>query len=479
MLFYRSVFLMLCVAAFGFQVACSESTTKNECETCNCNEETDSTEDISTEGDTETMTDSASEDTDSDTVDEPSANNRFAGPGCGEAPPAAGEATLEFGNLSTSYYVSVPDDYDFDMPIPVVYAFHGYGRTHNQMRQGDAGTLDATLKTWALVVYPKSVAGEGWDSSAERKANLEMFDALHRQILSDYCVDPDRVFATGLSSGGYFTNELACKRGNILRGVAPVSGAAEDLQNCIGQVAAVVINGMRDSVVPTAYGWEARDYYVYTNGCSTETEPGSEEECVLYDGCDADYLVQWCTHDEPTYSDTNHGWPSFATAAIDTFFQSLTSPLPEVSDENLIKDPFNLTNWSTYVDGATGEESMIGDHICLTLTEPGVNDWDAQIISPLFAITDETPYRVDFRAWSDVPTKIRARVGMSESPYMEYWVGRFSLDAHPQRFVRTFTMSETDDPTAGLNFQIAGAQIGELPVTVCVYDVVFSEISAE
>jgi hypothetical protein len=37
--------------------------------------------------------------------------------------------------------------------------------------------------------------------------------------------------------------------------------------------------------------------------------------------------VQWCEHTEPTYSDnngpTNHGWPSFASRAIRTFFEAL------------------------------------------------------------------------------------------------------------------------------------------------------------
>lgn len=467
---------MLCTAAVWCQVACNETTTEKECEDCNCTTTTDSLEDVSTDTDT---TSDIEDETDSDTDSSLDTTERFSGPGCGETPPEPGEQTLAFGDQSTPYYVTVPDDYDNDRPIPVVYAFHGYGRTHNQMRQSDSGGLDASLQEWALVVYPKSVAGEGWDSSAEREANLTMFDALHRQIMSDYCIDPDRVFATGLSSGGYFSNELACKRGNVIRGIAPVSGAAEEQQNCIGQVAALIINGMRDAVVPSALGWEARDYYVRENNCSTETTAGTEAECVLYEGCDADYPVQWCTHDESTYEDTNHGWPSFASAAVDAFFQALVSPLPEKSDENLFEGSFDLTEWSTYLSGAEGEESMRDDQICLTLTTEGTNDWDAQIISPLFALTDEQAYRVDFRAWSDVPTGIRARVGMSESPYMEYWVGRFALDAHPERFVRTFTMSETDDPTAGLNFQISGDQVGQVPVTVCVYDVVFSQAPSE
>jgi polyhydroxybutyrate depolymerase len=31
----------------------------------------------------------------------------------------------------------------------------------------------------------------------------------------------------------------------------------------------------------------------------------------------------WCSHNDPAYSNTNHGWPCFGTRAIYDFFTGL------------------------------------------------------------------------------------------------------------------------------------------------------------
>jgi polyhydroxybutyrate depolymerase len=43
--------------------------------------------------------------------------------------------------------------------------------------------------------------------------------------------------------------------------------------------------------------------------------------CTQYDGCSVPTI--WCSHDDPAYSNTNHGWPCFATKAMHDFFTSL------------------------------------------------------------------------------------------------------------------------------------------------------------
>jgi hypothetical protein len=44
---------------------------------------------------------------------------------------------------------------------------------------------------------------------------------------------------------------------------------------------------------------------------------------VTYQGCEAGLPIAWCEHDEPTYDDTNHGWPSFASHTIAQLLFSL------------------------------------------------------------------------------------------------------------------------------------------------------------
>jgi hypothetical protein len=57
--------------------------------------------------------------------------------------------------------------------------------------------------------------------------------------------------------------------------------------------------------------------YPQVAGCSsggTTVAPG----CVRYDGCTVPTI--WCSHNDPQYSNTNHGWPCFATKAMADFF---------------------------------------------------------------------------------------------------------------------------------------------------------------
>ena len=43
------------------------------------------------------------------------------------------------------------------------------------------------------------------------------FDLLHKQIESDYCVDTDRQFYAGYSSGGWMAHQLGCQFPDVLR----------------------------------------------------------------------------------------------------------------------------------------------------------------------------------------------------------------------------------------------------------------------
>jgi hypothetical protein len=43
--------------------------------------------------------------------------------------------------------------------------------------------------------------------------------------------------------------------------------------------------------------------------------------CIQYDGCKAQTV--WCSHDDPQYSNTFHGWPCFATKTMYDFFAAL------------------------------------------------------------------------------------------------------------------------------------------------------------
>ena len=148
----------------------------------------------------------------------------------------------------------------------------------------------------------------------------------HRELESNLYFDNRTVFATEHSSGGYFAQFLGCRRGNVLRAIGPVAGYVADYENCIGQVAGIQLHGRNDKNVPIGVTHLAKEYWKTINSCSKEeASEGVDPACNAYVGCDADFPVQYCEHNE------GHRWPDFASDAIWTFFKSLAPAVP--SDE--------------------------------------------------------------------------------------------------------------------------------------------------
>jgi polyhydroxybutyrate depolymerase len=251
--------------------------------------------------------------------------------GCANATSPTGQLSMTIRGNRADYLVTLPANYSPTTPSPLIFGFHGRNRTYLEFEQVDASQIRTQLENRAVMVFPQSQGGRGWNFDAEIPPSLEFFEALYTQMVSNYCVDTSHVFAVGHSSGGYFADILACRYGDRFRAIGDMSGAiqAESRLNCTGSVAALVIHGETDTVVPFTGAVEMRNEYLSRNGCSQMTTPGPVAPCVTYQGCTAGLPVTWCQHTEPTYTDqatgrtTNHGWSSFASQAMANFFFSL------------------------------------------------------------------------------------------------------------------------------------------------------------
>src|SRR6185503_20571601 len=75
----------------------------------------------------------------------------------------------------------------------------------------------------------------GWQlrPGHEEDRDLKFFDALLARLKKDYQVDDKRVYALGLSSGGYFTFLLWAARGKVLAAVAPAASEAADMLSAL------------------------------------------------------------------------------------------------------------------------------------------------------------------------------------------------------------------------------------------------------
>lgn len=200
--------------------------------------------------------------------------------------------------------------------MPILFVFHGMGLTGTFFRTWSK--LTTTFGATSFVVYADALGDPTqWDSTGTQ--DFLFFDALLESLTSTYCIDTKRIFATGHSSGGYFTNALGCKKGDVIRGIAPQSGAGPiGSKSCKGPVAAIIIHGNADPSVKPEQGVQSRDFWADTNQCSDDTATSTiNPVCSSYEGCQTDYPVVYCPYEG------DHNLWTEAPQAIFDFFAGL------------------------------------------------------------------------------------------------------------------------------------------------------------
>jgi hypothetical protein len=334
------------------------------------------------------------------------------------------------------------------------------------MHDSDASGLADELGHRYAVAYVKSL-GPGFDQPSDQ---LRIFDALYTHLAANYCIDTEQVFALGHSSGAAFSELLACERGSRLRGVAAVAGALV-LPECAERSAMLLIHGEHDAVVPVSRGRAGRDHFLVAHGCSRQTSPIGAPGCVSYAGCQPSLPVEWCEHAEPTYQDTNHGWPSFASAEIARFFGSL-GRVPRPGGTGLIQNESFDTGsepWQVSFSGsAKGTSSVKSGALCATLETQGENPWDAQVQYTGLKLEQGREYAIDYRLWTSAPSDVRVKLGLEAAPWTEYWVNSVVATPEPQRLRASFTLSDPAQGTMAFGFQFAGSGAAKLPLSLCI-----------
>ncbi len=250
--------------------------------------------------------------------------------------------------------VHVPAAYDPAAPMPVVLNFHGY--TSDATEEEALSDMNAKADVAGFIaVYPNGTGTpQSWNAGAccgqaaqDQVDDVGFVRALLDNLESKLCVDEHRIFATGMSNGGFLSHRLACELSDRIAAFAPVAGVL-GVTDCAPQrpVPIMGFHGTADPLVPyggspqlgfppvvdTYAGWAKRD------GCSSQTMQtfdNMDAHCATYLGCAQGSEVTLCTVDNG-----GHSWPGglpvpalgyttpnlSATDAMWTFFQK--HPLP-------------------------------------------------------------------------------------------------------------------------------------------------------
>ncbi len=182
------------------------------------------------------------------------------GGGCGKGA-TSGVTTeqLTVDGTTRDYLLSIPDSYDPSTRAPLIFNFHGLGSNKEQQalytgmnqKAGADGyvviTPDGTgadLRHWTFPPLPGSAV------------DVAYVKALLATTARSLCIDPKRVYATGMSNGAIFSTALACALPGRFAAIAPVAGvnATKVCSSGSPRTSVLAFHGTADPIVPYAGG---------------------------------------------------------------------------------------------------------------------------------------------------------------------------------------------------------------------------------
>lgn len=155
--------------------------------------------------------------------------------------------------MARAFYFSYPDE--VNEPCPLIINMHGFGG--NALSQWSYSEMDDyALPAGAAVVYPEGLlsswnVGTFWDINPYD--DIDFISSLIDTISNLYAIDMNRIYATGMSNGGYMAYELACELTNKIAAFGSVTGnfMLNNDQICdnLREVPIIHFHGTSDAVV--------------------------------------------------------------------------------------------------------------------------------------------------------------------------------------------------------------------------------------
>ena len=164
---------------------------------------------------------------------------------------------LVSGGLRRNYAIYVPTTYNKNTTKkwPLIIDFHGHYRTGDGQHQ--ISTYDTYTNDY-IIAYPNGLwrAWQPADYAYPGVNDIQFTKDLLAHLQSIYCIDPKRVYASGMSNGGGFVNTLACSEvGNSFAAFAMASAALYHQNQttvCNYRRPIIEAHGLLDDIIPYA-----------------------------------------------------------------------------------------------------------------------------------------------------------------------------------------------------------------------------------
>ena len=252
------------------------------------------------------------------------------------------ERTIMVDGLEREYLLYVPAAYDGSEAWPLVLNFHGY--LSNPFEQIFTSQMNLVADTaHFLVAYPVGLpvdgsdiegeinpilpsAGPGWNvyGFLAEHDDLEFTRQIIQQTDSEFALDNDRVYATGMSFGGIMTYYLACELNDQIAAFASVTGDLPKDQrfDCAPDKSVPIlhIHGTEDPIAPydgslIGIGPEATvQFWRDQNQCMSEPSITPFENIDTTDGSTVTLFEYDCADDSEVLfyriDGGGHTWPN-------------------------------------------------------------------------------------------------------------------------------------------------------------------------
>jgi len=196
-----------------------------------------------------------------------------------------GEITVD--SLNRSFLVYIPATDNLQQKLPVVISLHG-GLSSGRQMMNAADFRPVADREHFIIVCPDGIE-RGWNDGRMNKErnDVKFIDELITYIVSKYNGDSLRVYATGISNGGFMATRLACELNNRIAAIAAVAATmGKDVTYHPNKpVPVIYIHGTKDPLVPYNGGLNAR------SGAMVYSHEDMLKQWASADGCNATPVI--------------------------------------------------------------------------------------------------------------------------------------------------------------------------------------------